>query len=135
MKNQQKHLCTTLALATLLAAFGFAGASTASAQRRATASNAETARTNPTPRAESGTVNIQTATAEELQLLPGIGPAKADAIVRHRERRAFRRIEDLMRVRGIGRATFRRLRAMLSVEGPTTYRGPPSSSARRKGAR
>jgi competence protein ComEA len=52
--------------------------------------------------------------------LPGIGPSKAAAIVAFRERTAFRRIEDVMRVRGIGRATFRRLRTMLSVSGPTT---------------
>ncbi|MCZ7683351.1 MAG: ComEA family DNA-binding protein [Sandaracinaceae bacterium] len=69
-------------------------------------------------------VNIQTATAEQLQLLPGVGPSKAQAIVEYRERRAFRRVEDIMRVRGIGRATFRRLRPMLTVDGPTTLTAP-----------
>ncbi|MEZ4339679.1 MAG: ComEA family DNA-binding protein [Sandaracinaceae bacterium] len=72
----------------------------------------------------SGVVNIQTATAEQLQLLPGIGPSKAEAIIAHRERRAFRRVEDILRVRGVGRATFRRLRPMLTVEGPTTMSAP-----------
>ncbi len=74
--------------------------------------------------AADGVVNIQTATAEQLQLLPGIGPSKAAAIVAHRERRAFRRVEDLLRVRGIGRATFRRLRSMLTIDGPTTLAAP-----------
>ncbi|HHH29260.1 MAG TPA: helix-hairpin-helix domain-containing protein [Polyangiaceae bacterium] len=69
-------------------------------------------------------VNIQTASAEQLQLLPGIGPAKAQAIISHRERRAFRRVQDIMRVRGIGRATFRHLRSMLTVDGPTTLASP-----------
>jgi competence protein ComEA len=72
------------------------------------------------PAPSEGVVNVQTATLEELQRLPGIGPSKAAAIVAFRERTAFRRIEDVMRVRGIGRATFRRLRTMLSVSGPTT---------------
>ncbi len=76
-----------------------------------------------------GTVNIQTASVEELQRLPGIGPSKAAAIVAQRERSAFRRIEDILRVRGIGRATFRRLRPMLTVSGPTTL-APETRSAR-----
>ncbi|MDW8245027.1 MAG: ComEA family DNA-binding protein [Sandaracinaceae bacterium] len=67
-----------------------------------------------------GVVNIQTASAEELQRLPGIGPSKAEAIIAYRSRHPFRRIEDIMRVRGIGRATFRRLQPYLTVSGPTT---------------
>ncbi|MFK8000940.1 MAG: ComEA family DNA-binding protein [Polyangiales bacterium] len=60
-------------------------------------------------------VNLNTATEAELVTLPGIGPSKAQAIIAHRERRAFRRVEDVMRVRGIGRSTFRRLRSRLGV--------------------
>lgn len=78
---------------------------------------------------QDGVVNIQTATADQLQLLPGIGPSKAEAIVAFRERRAFRRVEDIMRVRGVGRSTFRRLRSMLTVDGPTTMSAPSSSSS------
>ncbi len=69
---------------------------------------------------DEGVVNLQTASAEELQRLPGIGPSKAEAIIAQRTRTPFRRIEDILRVRGIGRATFRRLRPYLSVTGPTT---------------
>lgn len=72
------------------------------------------------PASSEGVVNIQTASTEELQRLPGIGPSKATAIVTHREHNPFRRVEDIMRVRGIGRATFRRLRPYLSVSGQTT---------------
>ncbi len=77
--------------------------------------------------APTGHVNINTASAEELRGLPGIGPSKADAIVALRRRvHRFRRIEEVMRVRGIGRATFRRLRTWLTVDGPTTLSAPPS---------
>ncbi|MEC7525194.1 MAG: helix-hairpin-helix domain-containing protein [Myxococcota bacterium] len=106
-----------------LAAFGLAAAlfavspQGAEAQRAAASEQAQ----------PDGVVNIQTASPEQLQLLPGIGPSKAEAIVSHRERRAFRRVEDLMRVRGIGRATFRRLRSMLTVDGPTTMAAPQRS--------
>ena len=67
-----------------------------------------------------GVVNIQTATAEQLQLLPGIGPSKAEAIIAYRTAHPFARVEDILRVRGIGRGTFRRLRSMISVSGATT---------------
>lgn len=109
-----------------LAALGIAAAlatvapSDVSAQRGRRAAATQTA----PEQAEGGVVNIQTASAEQLVLLPGIGPSKAQAIVEARERRAFRRVEDIMRVRGIGRATFRRLRPMLTVDGPTTLSAP-----------
>lgn len=79
-----------------------------------------------------GVVNINTASVAELTRLPGVGQAKAEAIVAQRERRNFRRVEELMRVRGIGRATFRRLRPMLTIEGETTLAGPaPRAAAQR----
>ncbi|MFK7985393.1 MAG: ComEA family DNA-binding protein [Sandaracinaceae bacterium] len=111
-----------LAAAGLAAALLAFSAPPASAQTNSTASSQAS-----TP---DGTINIQTASAEQLQMLPGIGPSRADAIVAQRERRAFRRIEDLMRVRGVGRATFRRLRGMLTVDGPTTMAAPAQSSRR-----
>lgn len=104
------------------ALFAFAPATQAQRTRATTATQTEAA----TP---SGVVNIQTATADQLQLLPGIGPSKAQAIIAHRDRRAFRRVEDILRVRGVGRATFRRLRPMLTVEGPTTMTAPAPRAA------
>ena len=72
------------------------------------------------PAVPAGQVNLNTASAEELQRLPGVGPSRAVAIVEYRERHPFRRVEELMRIRGIGRKTFRRLRPLLTLDGPTT---------------
>ena len=113
-----QHTFRSLALLTAFAlgALGPALAPpAASAQRRSAPTTAV-----ETPPAAEGVVNIQTATAEELQRLPGIGPSKAEAILAFRQRTAFRRVEDILRVRGIGRATFRRLRPYLTVSGTTT---------------
>ncbi len=109
---RSRFLRASLAALGLAAALATVAPGGASAQQRAR--HAEAAET------QEGVVNIQTATAEQLQLLPGVGPSKAQAIVDFREHRAFRRVEDIMRVRGIGRATFRRLRPMITVDGPTT---------------
>ncbi|HVY39595.1 MAG TPA: helix-hairpin-helix domain-containing protein, partial [Polyangia bacterium] len=67
-----------------------------------------------------GVVNLNTAPAAVLALLPGVGPAKADAIVGYRTRRPFRTVDELVRIKGIGRKMVRRLRPHLAVAGPTT---------------
>lgn len=64
----------------------------------------------------SGVININTATAEELDSLPGIGPSTAAAIVEDRERNGpFASPEDLMRVSGIGEGKFSKLKGQISV--------------------
>jgi len=69
----------------------------------------------------AGVVNLNDASAEQLERLPGIGPSRARAILELRARlKRFSRIEDLLRVKGIGRATFRKLRPLLTLDGPTT---------------
>ena len=70
------------------------------------------------------TVDLNQATEHELVQLPGIGPARAQAILAFRARYGpFRRISQLLRVRGIGRATLRRLRPFLVLAPPA--RPPP----------
>ncbi len=71
----------------------------------------------------AGPIDVNEATVEELTGLPGIGPAKAAAIARHRERHGrFASLDALIDVSGIGPATLARLRPMATL-GDT---GPPT---------
>ena len=64
-----------------------------------------------------GLININTATSEQLQTLSGIGPARADAIIRHREARGgFGSIEEIMNVSGIGESIFGNIRDRITVD-------------------
>ncbi len=61
-------------------------------------------------------IPINSASGAELERLPGIGPALAARILLHRsEKGPFRRVEDLLEVRGIGPATLERLRSLVQV--------------------
>jgi competence protein ComEA len=70
----------------------------------------------------TGSINLNTATTTELSFLPGIGESKARAIIQHRAKRPFKKVEDLMRVKGIGRKTFKKLSPYLAVDGSTTVK-------------
>lgn len=64
----------------------------------------------------SGTININSATAEELDTLPGIGPAYAERIIAYREEHGgFSDIEELQEVSGIGPKTYEKLKDMVSI--------------------
>jgi len=62
-----------------------------------------------------GRVDVNAATAAELQMLPGIGPKLSQAIVEARAQRPFGSVEDLRRVRGIGAKSLARLRPQITV--------------------
>ncbi len=70
-----------------------------------------------TPDAKSsGPVNLNTATLDQLDTLPGVGPATAQAIIDERERRGgFRSVDDLLEVRGIGPAKLDAIRDLVTV--------------------
>lgn len=65
---------------------------------------------------EGARVRINSASASELQALPGIGPALAQRIVAERSRGRFTSVEDLQRVPGIGKAKLARLRELVEVD-------------------
>lgn len=68
-------------------------------------------------RNEDGLVNINAAGAEELKTLPGIGDAKAAAIIAYREKNgAFAAISDLKKVSGIGEGVFARLEGLIKAD-------------------
>src|SRR5437762_14313972 len=66
--------------------------------------------------ATTGVVNINTASAAELDGLPGIGAKTAARIVEYRQKNGpFKRIEELMNVRGVGEKNFLKLKAQITV--------------------
>jgi competence protein ComEA len=87
-------------------------------------STSATSATRATP---EDPVYVNYASAEELRRLPGVGPKRADAIVALRGRMGrFQRVEDLMRVKGIGRATIKKLRPLIRLgEPPAKDAGTP----------
>ncbi len=65
----------------------------------------------------TGRININTASQEELETLPGIGPSLARRIIQYREANGpFRNIEDILQVKGIGEATFERIKNLITVQ-------------------
>ncbi len=68
----------------------------------------------------TGAVNINTATAAELTMLPGIGKSKADAIVAFRQTSPFKSASDLVKVKGIGEKMLAKIQQYVVVDGPTT---------------
>ncbi len=99
-----RRLSCVVAMLVLLAAVG------AGAEGQSKPSGAKAAATVTTP------ININTATAAQLEGLPGIGARTAQAIVDHRQKSGgFKKIEELMNVKGIGEKSFLKLKPMVTV--------------------
>jgi competence protein ComEA len=74
----------------------------------------------------SGVVNVNTASAEQLSLLPGIGEARAREIVAARAKQGgFKRVEDLLAIKGIGEASLAKLRPYVALQGESTLKAQP----------
>lgn len=70
----------------------------------------------PAAKAGEKKININTASVEELQKIPRIGPKVAQRIIDFRkEHGKFKRIEEIMKVRGIGERTFERIKNFITV--------------------
>ena len=94
----------------VLVVFGLAVATTAAQ---------ETARRSPatsTASASSAPVNLNTASVAQLETLPGIGKATAERILEYRQKNgSFKKVEDLMNVRGVGEKSFLKLKPLVTV--------------------
>ena len=74
-------------------------------------------------------IDLNTATAEQLEALPGIGEVKAAAILAVRaERGGFRSVDELESVRGIGPALVSQLRSLVKVGPPRSGSSPRASA-------
>jgi competence protein ComEA len=61
-------------------------------------------------------VNLNTATAAQLATIPGIGAKTADRIIEYRQKNgAFKKVEDLMNVRGMGEKSFLKMKPLITV--------------------
>lgn len=68
----------------------------------------------------TGQVNLNTATAQQLDLLPGIGQKAAKRIIEHRAKTPFKSVDELKKVKGFGQKKLDKLKPFLTVTGPTT---------------
>jgi len=79
------------------------------------------ARAHVPPREITGKLNLNTATEEQLMLLPAVGTSEAERIIIWRKQHGgFKRTSDLRRVKGFGYRTFKELEPFLDIKGDTT---------------
>ncbi len=89
------------------------GATPMSAQGRATPT--KTVATAAAP------VNLNTATAEQLATIPGVGAKTAERIIEYRQKNgAFKKVEDLMNVSGVGEKSFLKMKPLITVAAAKT---------------
>jgi competence ComEA-like helix-hairpin-helix protein len=79
-------------------------------------------------------INLNTATSDELQLTPGIGPVTAEKILQMRKSYgAFKSVDDLLAIRGLGAKRLEKMRKYLTVAKAapktSTHPGPPKDSS------
>ena len=89
----------------------------AKAQKNATQKDAEKEKPEAPPApAPKGAINLNSATVDQLETLPGVGRKMAERIVEYRQKSGgFKKIEDLMNVKGIGEKNFLKLKPLVSV--------------------
>ena len=74
------------------------------------------ARSKPQVATAAAPVNLNTASVSEIATLPGVGPKAAERIVAYRQKNGgFKKIEELMNVKGIGEKSFLKLKPLITV--------------------
>ena len=75
---------------------------------------------------EDDPVFLNEATVDDLRRLPGIGEKRALAVLELRRKLGrFKQVEDLLRVKGVGRSTLRKLRPLVRIDHPVAEAGSP----------
>lgn len=100
----------------------------AAAMAQQAGSAAKAAASKPAKPARSSTtvVNINTATQSQLETLPGVGAKAAERILEYRQKNGqFKKVEDLMNVKGIGEKSFLKLKPLLTVTDKAAHSGGP----------
>ncbi len=70
-----------------------------------------------------GKLNLNTATVDQLSMLPGVGPSKAERVIEWRGKNGgFKRVADLRKVKGFGYKTLKKLEAYLDIKGDNTLK-------------
>ena len=88
------------------------------------------------PASTSGVVNINTANADQLSMLPRIGPKAAQRIIEYRTQHGpFKKTSELMQVKGVGAKTFELLSSYIAVDGKTTLAKKVSSPRKPRAAK
>lgn len=79
--------------------------------------SSQTSKTTPVKiQSQSSLININTAGISELDKLPGVGETRAQAIIDYRNANGmFKKTEDIMEVKGIGQATYDKMKGMISI--------------------
>jgi competence protein ComEA len=89
----------------------------------AAAQDANRAATPKAAAAAGAPLNLNTATASQLEALPGIGARTAERILEYRQKNGgFKKVEELMNVQGVGEKSFLKLKALITVTPPKTDR-------------
>ena len=112
-----RSLCVASAIALVFVLTGPSGNPLAQSSSQSQSSQPS----SPAQPPAAAPLNLNTATVTELAKLPGIGPAVAARIVEHRQKNGgFKKIEELMNVKGIGEKTFLKLKSLVTVTPPKT---------------
>jgi competence protein ComEA len=82
----------------------------------ATTLHAQTPPASKAPVTASAPINLNTATAQQLETIPGVGAKMAERIIDYRQKNGgFKKVEDLMNISGVGEKSFLKMKPLITV--------------------